>query len=115
MIGPEGHDFHDARAGHEPAYRVTHQSAADACPACVLGDDEPAHIVGRGFHGEEQAAERLVSCLRGGDEGGTPADVPGERCLEAWFTGHGPEPVLDLRREPDDPGCVILASWPDVH
>jgi hypothetical protein len=89
MIGSEGHDFHDARAGHEPAYRVSHQSAADACPGCVLGDDKPAHMVGRGFRGEEQAAEQIVLCLRGCDEGGAPAGVPGERRLEAWFTELG--------------------------
>jgi hypothetical protein len=115
MIGSERHYLHDAGASDETAHRFGHQWAADAGPAYVLGHDEPADMVDRGLRGEEQAAEQMGVHVCGCHEGGAPADAPVERRLKARITGHGAEPVLDLRRERDEPGSVMFACSPDEH
>src|SRR5215469_14834925 len=115
MVGAESHHFYRAVVRHKTAYRVGHQSSANALAACMPGYDEPAHVVRRGFGGEEQTAEhlRLVSGRR--DEGGTPADVFRQRRPESWLTDHRPEPLLDLSRKLDEARRVLLHGESDDH
>ena len=115
MVGTESHHLYRAVVRRKTAYRVGHQSSANALTACMPGYDEPAHVVRGGFGGEEQTAEhiRLVSGRR--DEGGTPADVFRERRPESWLLDHWPEPLLDLSRELDETRRVLRAGDPDDH
>ena len=115
MVSAEGYDLDYALVSNETTHRVGHQRAADARTAGMLGDDQPAHVVRRGFGAEEQAAERVR--LFGGrrDESGPPADVLRDRRQECRLTDHRAEPVLDLSREPDEAGSVLLPCESDYH
>jgi hypothetical protein len=115
MIGSERLYFNDARTGYEPAHCFVHQRAANAGAARVLVYDKPADVVNRLIRGEEQAAEQIAGSFFGGDESCASGDVPCERRVEAWFTGHRAEPVLDLQCERRESECAILMCRPDEH
>jgi hypothetical protein len=115
VVGAEGHHLYRAGVRHETAYRVGHQSSANALTACMPGYHEPAHVVRRGFCAEEQTAEHVRPVSGRRDKGGTPADVLRERRPESWLTGHRPEPLLDLSRELDEARRVLLAGESDDH
>ncbi len=72
-------------------------------------------MIGRGLCAEEQATKQI--CLAGGDcdEGRGPVDVLVDRSAEPWIIDHGTEPVLDLPRQDDEAGRVLLAGESDDH
>jgi hypothetical protein len=72
-------------------------------------------VVSRGPGAKEQAAEQ--TWLAGGDcdEGCGPVDVLVEGGAETWVAGHGAEPVLDLSRQVEKAGRVLLGGEPDDH
>jgi hypothetical protein len=95
VVGAEGHHFHDARALDEPADRTVDEGAADALPACLLGDYEPAQVPGRRVCADEQATEQVGLVTGDCDERGRLPDVLGDGCAEAWVSF--PRPWMAMR------------------
>jgi Family of unknown function (DUF5995) len=113
VVGTEGHQFHYAWAGAEAAARLGHEGPADALPAGLLGDNQPAHVIGRRLEAEEQATEHLVPA--DGDEGRGPADVLVDVRTETRIIDHGTEPVLDLSGQIKEASHVFLIRQSDDH
>lgn len=117
VVGPEGDHLDPAGAPYPPARRVRHQRTADALSPRPVRDDEPVDVVGRRLGSEQQPAEETRARARGvdGDERHGRAEVRAHRVVETGYPDHGAEPLLDLGRQVEEPGEVLLRRCSDHH
>ena len=86
------------------------EGAADALPACLLGDYEPAQVAGRRVCADEQATEQIGLVTGDCDERGGLPDMLSDGCAEAWVIDQRTKPVLDLSGQLDEAGHVLVAA-----